>query len=160
QSEMKRCRADTKKRVQGAGCWAPGGNGRSDHLSSCSSFLSSHSSFSSLPSLFARFTCGTLSIACVTIGRRCLVVVLLGSCTCGGETAMVFSAFDVDGDQTVSLKEFLETCSFLMQVVKDGQVITNWRQKELRSLKETWPNQAQRVGNIKHQLSEPSLARA
>lgn len=76
------------------------------------------------------------------------------------QTAMVFSAFDVDGDHTVSLKEFLETCSFLMQVVKDGQVITNWRQKELRTLKESWPHQAQRVGSIRHRSSEPSQAKA
>ncbi|CAK0837166.1 unnamed protein product [Prorocentrum cordatum] len=76
------------------------------------------------------------------------------------QTAMVFSAFDVDGDNTISLKEFLETCSFLMQVVKDGQVITNWRQKELRTLKETWPNQPQPVGSIRHNASEPSLATA
>jgi len=76
------------------------------------------------------------------------------------QTALVFSAFDVDGDNTISLKEFLETCSFLMQVVKDGQVISNWRQKEMRALKESWPNQLQLTGSIKRQTSMPSLARA
>jgi Ca2+-binding EF-hand superfamily protein len=76
------------------------------------------------------------------------------------QTAMVFAAFDIDGDRTICLKEFLETCTFLMQVVKDGQVVTNWRQKELRTLKETWPTQLEPLGSIKRNISEPSLARA
>lgn len=86
------------------------------------------------------------------------------------QTALVFSAFDVDGDNSVSLKEFLETCTFLMQVVKDGQVISNWRQKEMRSLKESWPskpkglinqpNHVKECGHIEQRASVPNLATA
>ncbi|CAK0869618.1 unnamed protein product [Prorocentrum cordatum] len=54
------------------------------------------------------------------------------------QTPVVFRAFDLDGSGSISLPEWFETCTFLMQVVKDGDVITNWRQKDMRALKDNW----------------------
>jgi len=49
---------------------------------------------------------------------------------------------------------FLVLINIFLAILNDGS------HEDLRTLKETWPNQAQRVGSIKHHSSEPSLARA
>jgi len=50
------------------------------------------------------------------------------------ETPRIFRALDADGSGTVSVEEWLSTCKLLMDVVKEGQVIENWRVNEVRKM--------------------------
>mmetsp|Transcript_50474 Transcript_50474/g.141272 ORF Transcript_50474/g.141272 Transcript_50474/m.141272 type:complete len:176 (-) Transcript_50474:27-554(-) len=49
------------------------------------------------------------------------------------ETPRVFRALDRDGSGAISISEFVETCRHFMDVVQEGDVITNWR---VRAVKE------------------------
>mmetsp|Transcript_10504 Transcript_10504/g.17414 ORF Transcript_10504/g.17414 Transcript_10504/m.17414 type:complete len:187 (+) Transcript_10504:55-615(+) len=49
------------------------------------------------------------------------------------ETPRIFRALDTDCSGDISVEEWLATCKILMSIVKEGDVITNWR---INSLKE------------------------
>lgn len=52
------------------------------------------------------------------------------------EITRLFRAFDRDCSGTIDFQEWLFTCQWLMEVVKNGDAITNWR---VRELKERFP---------------------
>jgi len=82
------------------------------------------------------------------------------------EAPRIFRALDGDGSGQISIEEWVDTCRILMSIVKEGDVITNWR---LHSLKERLREQEQlksasgrcesKVGDSCGATHKPSLLR-